>query len=436
MTGSQIDPKINIHEGFFYNEYLGLPTVVREYEKIEKILIESHYLACITVQVEQLSKIEYIYGSNIYHALLNRITDRLRDIKNKSFRGKDIFVVDFHDPDTFVLFLSSPRRYKTQLLSHLDSISERIRLSLEKEIFQLIYPYLKEYIRPVIGYAMEIQNPMVNNMRIVMRLIRNSKKMAEYSSIKRNYESKFELQKLILEQDVLTLYQPIIDMQTLDVLGYEALTRGPENSGFSDPLMLFMLAQECGLSFELDRLCRKKAFERIPQLATDKKIFINTLSMTIHDPQFRGLYLKELLDDLAIKPENVIFEISEKLAIDNYDIFRAALKDYTDIGIVHAGDDIGTGYSDMERIMELNPGYLKIDMSFIRGIDTNYIKQEIVKAMSNLSSKIGSQIIVEGIETKEEYKELKKLGIKYGQGYLFAKPSEKLEPINTNILNI
>lgn len=157
--------------------------------------------------------------------------------------------------------------------------------------------------------------------------------------------------------------------------------------------------------------------------------------MTIHDPEFRGAYLEELFEDIKIKPENVVFEINEKLAIDNYDLFRSALKDYRDIGIVHASDDIGSGYADLERILELNPGYMKVDISMVRDIDKSYIKQQMVKAMVSLAKSLGSLIIAEGIETVAEYKKLKELEVSYGQGYLFGKPSEKLEPVNKNFLD-
>lgn len=177
-----------------------------------------------------------------------------------------------------------------------------------------------------------------------------------------------------------------------------------------------------------------RGFSRARGLTKDTKIFVNTLTMTIHDPEFRGKYLEDLLKDLEIKPENVIFEINEKLAIDNYDVFRRAMQDYSDIGIVHASDDIGNGYSDLERIMELNPGYMKIDISLVRGINNSYIKREIIKSMVSLSRGIGSQIIAEGVETKEEYLTLRDLGVPYGQGYLFGRPSPTLDPIDKTLL--
>ncbi|ACL05099.1 diguanylate phosphodiesterase [Desulfatibacillum aliphaticivorans] len=421
---------VDIHEGFYYNRTLSLPTVIQEYEKVESILIDLQYMACITVQIEQLSKVEYLYGSNSYNYLLLQLTDILKDIKHKEFRGRDIFVVDLYDADTFVIFLSAPRDDRTQLVYHLEAISERIRRGLEKAVFDLLYPYLKEFVRPNIGYALEIQNPMVSNMRLIRQLVRNSKKMGEFIAAKRDYLSRYGLQKIIIEQDIRTVFQAIVDFNTLEVIGYEALSRGPENSEFASPTLMFLMASECGLSFELDRLCRRRALERVRTMCTDKKIFVNTLSMTIHDPEFRGLYLKELLEDLEIKPENVVFEISEKLAIDNYDLFRDAMRDYTDVGIVHAGDDMGTGYSDLERIMELTPGYMKVDISFVKDVHKSYLKQEIVKAMVNLGKSIGSHVIVEGVETKEEYEKLKEIGVPFGQGYLFDVPSRELSPVN------
>lgn len=417
---------VSIYRDFYFNENLGLPTIIKEYPNLEKVFVENQYLSCITVQVSHLQKIEYQYGSDLYNKMLFRITELLKDLKTSGFRQEDIFVIDLVELDTFVIFLSSPRDQRTKILDHLEPIAERVRINLEQEVFRMFYPYLKEYSRPSIGYGLIIKNPMINNMRLIQQLVNDSREMGNFLSSKHEYNSRYTLQKIIIERDIYSVFQPIVNLETLEIIGFEALSRGPQDTEFASPLLLFTFAAECGLSFELDRLCRKKAFESIRHLKTDKKIFVNTLTMTIHDPEFRGAYLKELLEDLKIKPENVVFEVSEKMAIDNYEMFRTAMRDYTDIGIVHASDDIGTGHSDLERIMELNPGFMKIDLSFVKDIDKSFIKQEIVKAMVSLANSIGSLIIAEGIETKEEYEKLKELNVSYGQGYLLGKPSEKL----------
>jgi EAL domain-containing protein (putative c-di-GMP-specific phosphodiesterase class I) len=419
-----------IYKDFVLNNNLGVPTIIKEYEHLERALKEHQYLSCITVQINQLLKIESMYGSDLYNGLLIRITNLLKELWKEAFREEDIFVLDLMESDTFVLFLSAPRSNETKMLDHLEPITERVRVNLDKEIFRIFYPYLKEYSRPAIGYSLIIQNPMINNMRQITQLIQHAKEMGKFLSTKHDYQSRYTLQKIIIGQEIYSVFQPIVNMKTLDVIGYEALSRGPKDTEFASPLLLFIFAQNCGLSFELDRLCRKKAFVAIRDLKTDMKIFVNTLTMTIHDPEFRGIYLKELLEDLKIKPENVVFEVSEKLAIDNYDLFRGAMKDYTDIGIVHASDDIGTGHSDLERIMELNPGFMKIDISFVKDVDKSYIKQEIVKALVLLAKNIGSLVIAEGVETRAEYEKLMELNVDYGQGFLFAEPSETLTDVN------
>lgn len=417
----------SIHSDFYFNRYLDAPTLIKVYPEVEKILSKSKYLACITIRVSQLQNIEYLYGSIVYNNLLTRVNHVLKEVRKDAFRNEDIFLVDLHDVDTFVIFLSAPRKKETQLLNHLESIAERTRIRIERQLFDIFYPYTKHYQRPAIGFALVINNPMISNMRLVMQVLNNSIRMGEFLVSRNDYTSKFHLQKVILEESVDTVFQPIVDMRTLKVFGYEALSRGPGDSEFLNPLLMFTFASDFGLSFELDTVCRKKVFERARKLRTGKKIFVNTLTMTIHDPEFRGAYLENLLKDMKIKPENVIFEINEKLAIDNYDLFRSSMRDYQDIGIVHASDDIGTGYADLEKIMELNPGYMKIDISLVRDIHKNYIKQEMIKAMVALAENLGSLVIAEGIETQDEFETLRFLNVSYGQGYFFGRPSENLD---------
>ena len=415
-----------IHKNFYFNDQLDAATVIKEYQNVEQILVDTQYIACITLQIEQLKKVEYVYGSMVYNSLLTGVTEQIKRMKNELFRKEDIFVVDIFDQDTFIIFLSPPRDKNTQVLSHLEGMAERARKCIENEIFNLLYPHIKEFAKPAIGFGMVINNPMISHMRLIMQLVAGSKQMGHFMGLKHEQMAKFELQKILIEEDISTVYQPIVDMRSLEILGYEALSRGPVDSAFRNPTLLFLLATEFGLSFELDSLCRHKALINIRDLGTDKKIFINTLAITIHDPQFRGRYLEKLLEDIKVKPENVVFEINEKTAIDNYDLFRTALKDYSDIGIVHANDDVGAAYSDLERIMELNPGFMKIDISLVREVNKSYIKQQIIKAMVNMGKGLGSQIIAEGIEKPEEYETLKILNVDYGQGYLFAKPNSEL----------
>ncbi len=422
-----------IYKGFYYNRDLDTSTIIKEYGSIEAILHQSRFIACLTIQIPHLYRAEYQYGSHVYNSLLAQTNTILKELKSLLFREEDILIVDMVEVDTFVLFLSPPRDNNTQLLDHIESMVQRARRQIEDKIFNLFYPYTKQYSKPAIGYALIINNPMVNNMRLIMSLVKQSKRVGEFLAEQQKYQSLYQLQKLILNREIRTVFQAIIDINSLEVIGYEALSRGPVDSELNSPLLMFLLATEFGLTFELDSICRKTAFESARHIDSGIKIFVNTLPMTIHDPEFRGQYLKDLLEDLKLKPENVVFEVNEALAIDNYDLFKGALKDYSDIGIVHASDDIGRGHADLERILELAPGYMKLDISMVRDIDQSFIKQQMVKAMISLAHNISSKIIAEGVERKEEYLMLKQLGVDYAQGYLFGRPSEKPVPFDKSL---
>ena len=122
-----------------------------------------------------------------------------------------------------------------------------------------------------------------------------------------------------------------------------------------------------------------------------------------------------------MRPEDLVFEISERESIDNFSIFREAKDHYKELGFQIALDDTGVAYGSLEAVMELSPDFIKVDMSFVRGIDTDPTRQELLRALHAVAGKFGGQIIAEGIESSEELETLQGLGIPYGQGYLFGR---------------
>ena len=119
----------------------------------------------------------------------------------------------------------------------------------------------------------------------------------------------------MLAEEVTILYEPIVNVTTREVFGYEALVRGPWDTELHSPGALFQLAEETGLVYELDCLCRRVALRGATGLAPGKKLFLNCLPTAIHDPAFRGEALRRTLEDLRLRPSDVVFEISEKESI-------------------------------------------------------------------------------------------------------------------------
>jgi hypothetical protein len=176
-------------------------------------------------------------------------------------------------------------------------------------------------------------------------------------------------------------------------------------------------------------LCRRRALLSSGRIPSNAKIFVNTLPATIRDPQFRGKALIDFLDRAQVSPDRIVIEITEKLVIDNYNLFREAMAYFTDLGMSFAVDDVGAGYSGLEAIARLKPHYLKIDISLVRDVHVSLVNREMVKAIIAMGHGIGAAVIAEGIHTEDEALALQTMGIDWGQGYLLARPDPGPEPV-------
>jgi diguanylate cyclase (GGDEF)-like protein len=242
-----------------------------------------------------------------------------------------------------------------------------------------------------------------------------------------------ELQNIIAHKQIEAVFQPIVSLTEGTVLGYEALSRGPQNSSLHRPDSLFQAAAEFNLVWELEYLCRTKALEKAQEVISNNLIFINVDPKIFYDSRFQKGYTKELIAQLSADVGNVIFEITEKTAIEDYTNFRKALDNYKSQGYKIAIDDTGSGYSGLRLLAQSYPHFIKVDMELIRGIDKDNVKQAMLKALYDFSLVTNSQIIAEGIETANELATLINLGIPYGQGYFLRKPSPEFTDIPSDI---
>ena len=234
------------------------------------------------------------------------------------------------------------------------------------------------------------------------------------------------IKRIIEQQDIRTLYQPIVRLDSGIVIGYEALSRGPINSPLESPAVLIDHSEQCHMSWEIELLMRKLSIERAVDLGPDQLLFINVDPYAISDMKFEKGMTKEVLAQYGISPSNVIMELTERSAISDYEGFKKALKNYVEQGFKIAIDDVGEGYSGMNRIIETRPQFLKLDMNIIRGLEADNFKQAIVKSFVQLSLETNIKLIAEGIETKEELKALIRLGVYAGQGYYFQRPCPQM----------
>jgi diguanylate cyclase (GGDEF)-like protein len=175
----------------------------------------------------------------------------------------------------------------------------------------------------------------------------------------------------------------------------------------------------------LDRLCREKvieAFHNIYKYNSNRFLFIN-IDASILDRAEGSNYLTKQVSCYGISPKNIVIEINETKVQDNASLKRFA-DTYRKFGFMVALDDVGTGFSNMDRILIVKPDIIKIDTSLVRNIHNDYYKQGVFRSLVNLSNKIGALVIAEGAETEEEAIYVLKLGGHMIQGDFFARPQE------------
>jgi EAL domain-containing protein (putative c-di-GMP-specific phosphodiesterase class I) len=414
-----------------------MPDSIRAYHEhlpfLTEELVKNGSLSLMLLDVSPFSTIEEQYGFRTYSLVRQRLFSLLKEQSGKDFRKEDILALEDPGGLRILLFLSPRRQSSTNYYESLDALRVRLTSVLIPKLLRTALPYLKTPPRIPIGFALGIYNPLMDPRHIILRIIREALSRAEWQYHSESMQRMQQLKELILREEVLTLYQPILDLRDNKPMAYEALSRGNAGTVFQSADDLFDTAIKNHLLVELDRVCRKRALAFSSRLPGKAKIFINTLPATMRDPEFQGKYLIDSLERACINPERIVIEITEKLVIDNLILFQDAMNYYTDLGMALAVDDVGSGYSGLETIAHLKPSYLKVDMSLVHDIHTSVINREMLKAIISLGRGIGAKVIAEGIEIPEELDVLRSIGVDYGQGFLLGRPELMSGPVTGEI---
>ncbi len=207
------------------------------------------------------------------------------------------------------------------------------------------------------------------------------------------------------------VYQPIVDLETSKIVGFEALTRFDEGGR---PDLVFADAWSVGLGPELEYVTLRAAIENASGLPDGRWLSVNA------SPR-----LFEARPDVAALFESLgrplIVEVTENEAVRDYDALRAAIHALVP-GARIAVDDAGAGAANFAHIVGLRPDLVKLDMSLVRGIDRDPGRQALVAGMRHFARATGCRLVAEGIETREEADTLASLGAELGQGYLYGRP--------------
>ena len=305
----------------------------------------------------------------------------------------------------------------------LPNLVRAIDHALEKRGHRTVYPYARKVPVLGVGFAALVRNPFLGPDTQIRAAIEDAREDAQLKRKTVVRAQRHAFLSVLLAGRVSSVYEPIVDVATKTVYGYEALARGPAGTELHSPAVLFEAAEEHRLVFELDCLCRQSGLDGAVGLPEGTHLFLNVRPTTIHDPHFRPDAVMRTLERSGLSPRSVVFEISEKESIANFATFREIRDEYKSLGFRFALDDTGAGYASLQAVIELAPDFVKVDRSFVAGVDTDRAKQTLVRALQSVAGSIGAQLIGEGLDTLEELEMLGKLNIPFGQGWLFGKPT-------------
>ncbi|REL35996.1 bifunctional diguanylate cyclase/phosphodiesterase [Thalassotalea euphylliae] len=239
--------------------------------------------------------------------------------------------------------------------------------------------------------------------------------------------TKSGLESLIHSKNFRCFFQPIFDVHQSTAIGYEALVRSPFEPPTFNPAELFDKAFEFGLLAELEQCCRRIAIKQFVKLGLEGFLFLNASPLAIEQTKHKASSMPAMLRDYDFDPARIVIEITERYEATDENLLKTGLQRYRDLGFKIAIDDLGTGHSGLKQWSEVRPDIVKIDRYFISGCQHNIVKRELIRTIFELGKTTGVSVIAEGIENEDEYLLLRKLGMKYVQGYLLGKPQSEPE---------
>jgi EAL domain-containing protein (putative c-di-GMP-specific phosphodiesterase class I) len=216
-------------------------------------------------------------------------------------------------------------------------------------------------------------------------------------------------------------FQPIVDVANGTIFAHEALVRGVGGEGaFS---ILSQVAEENRYAF--DQQCRVKAIELATELKLPKdgaRLSINFMPNAVYEPRACIRLTLATAVRTGFPLDKIIFEFTEDEKLDTNHLLNI-LRTYRAMGFKTAIDDFGAGYAGLSLLTKFQPDIVKLDMELVRGIDSDRVKQRLVRSLLDLLADLDIQTICEGVETLEELKALEDLGARLIQGYVLARPA-------------
>jgi EAL domain-containing protein (putative c-di-GMP-specific phosphodiesterase class I) len=420
----------------FRNGYLKLKSALHDratrfpaypmlFDELRTTLDGRRRLGVIHVEPANIDLVESLYGWQAFDRTMGLIAAVIKRMPGAELPAGSLLAVADVPADRFVMFVPATAEGHEPTPSDLASIAAAVKVRLDLALDDDPFATMAPRILVRVGHAFLSDDPFYRFERRVHAAVEEARTLSDRREQNRDRVWGAELKQLIRDARIRTVWQPVFEMASGDVFGFEALARGPKDSLFEMPRAMFALSGRVGAAGDLDRLCRAAAIREGAEVAGARKLFVNVLPSTLADPEWREGAVPEMLAAAGRKPEDVVVEVSERAVGPDAESLAIACSGLRQDGFALALDDAGTGRDGGEALDRLRPDYVKVDASVVRGIDRNLVKQEIFATIARQGGAVGARLIAVGVESPEEAATIRRLGAPYAQGYHFAGPAPR-----------
>jgi EAL domain-containing protein (putative c-di-GMP-specific phosphodiesterase class I)/GGDEF domain-containing protein len=247
-----------------------------------------------------------------------------------------------------------------------------------------------------------------------------------------------ELHTIIATTALEPVFQPILELGSGEIFGYEGLIRGPAAGSLHSPARLFAAATRAGALTDIEMISCRRVIKRYSRLDCDRSLFLNMSPQTVLEVREDSQRIAEFIRSCGLRLEQVTIELTEHNHVSDKAAFRQALVLFRSLGFRVGIDDLGEGFSSLRLWSELHPDFVKIDMHFVQGISQDPLKFQFLKSLQQIAENCNTALVAEGVESYEDLRLLRDLGISYAQGFLIAAPSAqpavKIAPMLRDVL--
>ena len=390
-----------------------LPTLPVVMDRVRRLLDDKGSVPVFVIRVEHEQNLERMIGWERYDTQLRDVAGYLGDVLARLAHSDVILCQEAVRSDVFIMFLADHGE-ASRLFGIL---ADGVTLNDEDSGITTL-------VALQIGRGLITRRPAMRTERAIYNGILEARSDFHRRGETLDQARLVEARRILSDRNATTLFQPIVGLPEHEIVGFEAVSRGPSGSYLEPAENLFGFCERAGLLGEVEHLCIELALERAGRLPEERMLFINLSNHGLEHLDSLGIKIQELCAECGRKPQECVLEITERTYAESRAALKHRVAELRAAGFRVAIDDMGTGYSALHVLAELQPDFIKLNHMLVRGLPEEQIKRNLVSAITNFAATSHSVVIAEGVEREDEMRWLVDLGVMLQQGFLFGHPKE------------